>query len=146
MSKQFVRREERESFPLFLPRSAAGWCHLIRALRRSYSYENVKSERDPRLPCNARKKPPARCTGCFISARPSQSFEFTSTSLQCPASKCSALPPKFWVYIYIYIYVRVYISCLPKFVWNTRGCRANIKKIYFTQEFTPLTEVKKEIR
>lgn len=90
--------------PLFLPRSVAGWCHLSRALRRSYCcYENVKSERDPRLPCTTRKKLSALCSGCFIPIRPRQSFEFNSNVIAMSGFKVPHFSTKLWAFTYVYI-------------------------------------------
>lgn len=103
---QFIRRKERErELRLFLLRSVAGWCHLSPALRRSYyCYETVKSERDPRLPCTTRKKVSALCTGCFISIRPCQSFEFNSNVTAMSGFKVRHFSSKLWAHTCVCIF------------------------------------------
>lgn len=130
---QFIRRERERTLPLFLLRSLAGWCHLSPALRRSYyCSENVKSERDPRLLCTTRKKVSALCTGCFISIRPCQSFEFNSNVIAMSGFKVHYFSSKLWAYVCVCIVQlskpRQSCCCCHESAWNMRGCGAKKKK------------------
>lgn len=88
------RSAERQRSPGFCPGRWRGGVICSRALRRRYCCcENVKSERDPRLPPaplggkGKKKKTPCLLHGasCFISIRPpSVSLNSAPTSPQCP--------------------------------------------------------------